>query len=147
MRSRRPPEPTSPPAPPAASPGPPPRPAPPRPRGAPDPTVPSTPQGARRDRDVAAQRPAAPRATPRSPTTSASSRPRAPRRPRAQLHVDAPWDGYDEMKAGEIVARVSADDPAAKAVVRLYEQTHKKRKSILDATDNAPGRVGAPGKP
>jgi hypothetical protein len=38
------------------------------------------------------------------------------------------------MKAGEIVTRVKRSDAAAKAVVRLYEQTHKKRKSILDAT-------------
>ena len=54
--------------------------------------------------------------------------------PSAQIRVDAPWDGYDGMKAAEIVARVKGSGDAAKAVVRLYEQTHKKRKSILDAT-------------
>jgi hypothetical protein len=54
--------------------------------------------------------------------------------PGAQIHVDAPWDGYDDMKAGEIVSRVKESDASVKAVVRLYEQQHKKRKSILGAT-------------
>ena len=54
--------------------------------------------------------------------------------PAATVHVDPPWEGYDKMKAADIVDRVSSADPATKAVVRLYEQTHKKRKSILAAT-------------
>ncbi len=55
--------------------------------------------------------------------------------PGANLRVDAPWDGYDDMKAGDIVRRVQGEDLSVKAVVRLYEQTHKKRKSVLQATD------------
>jgi hypothetical protein len=39
------------------------------------------------------------------------------------------------MKANEIVKRVREADPAVRAVVRLYEQTHRKRKSVLAATD------------
>jgi hypothetical protein len=54
--------------------------------------------------------------------------------PAATIHVDEPWDGYGQMKAPDIVDRVGAADQATKAVVRLYEQTHRKRKSILDAT-------------
>lgn len=54
--------------------------------------------------------------------------------PAATVRVDEPWDGYGSMKAGDIVTRLASSDAATKAVVRLYEQTHKKRKSILDAT-------------
>lgn len=101
--------------------------------GAPDPTAPRTPQGERRDRDVR------PNGQPRRRDESATANERVVETegsadPGAQLRVGAPWDGYDTMKASEIVARVGNADPAVKAVVRLYEQTHKKRKSILDAT-------------
>jgi hypothetical protein len=54
--------------------------------------------------------------------------------PTATIRVDEPWDGYGRMKAPDIVDRVGSADQATKAVVRLYEQTHRKRKSILDAT-------------
>jgi hypothetical protein len=54
--------------------------------------------------------------------------------PSAAVHVDAPWEGYDTMKAAEIVRRLRSSDEATKGVVRLYEQAHKKRKSVLDAT-------------
>jgi hypothetical protein len=54
--------------------------------------------------------------------------------PGPQIRVDAPFEGYEKLKAAEIVARVREADESTKAVVRLYESTHKKRKSILDAT-------------
>jgi hypothetical protein len=52
----------------------------------------------------------------------------------AEVHVDAPWDGYDRMRAADIVARLRAADPATRAVVRLYEQQGKARSSVLAAT-------------
>src|SRR4051794_8654688 len=55
--------------------------------------------------------------------------------PGAELRVDAPWEGYDNMKAPDIVGRLRQEDPAVRAVARLYEQSHKGRKSILDATE------------
>jgi hypothetical protein len=54
--------------------------------------------------------------------------------PGATLRVDEPFDGYDKLRAPEIVDRVRSADDATKAVVRLYESTHKKRKSVLAAT-------------
>ena len=54
--------------------------------------------------------------------------------PSATITVDEPWTGYDKMRAPEIVARLKESDDATKAVVRLYEQTTKKRKTILSAT-------------
>ena len=127
--------------------------------GAPDPTAASSatrarrtvPQGERRTSDV--RPPRTTRARKRTePKRSEIDRRRAEQRettespettlaetegsatPAATLRVDEPWDGYGTMKAAAIVTRVRSSDDATKAVVRLYEQTHKKRKSILDAT-------------
>ena len=52
----------------------------------------------------------------------------------AEVHVEAPWDGYDRMRANEIVARLRDADAATRAVVRLYEQQGKARSSVLAAT-------------
>jgi hypothetical protein len=52
----------------------------------------------------------------------------------AEVHVDAPWEGYDQMRAADIVARLRAADEATRAVVRLYEQHGKARSSVLAAT-------------
>lgn len=98
--------------------------------GAPDPTAVTVPRGERRFNDVRARAPR--RKTADTGETLVESEGAAA--PSAQIRVDAPWNGYDAMKASEIVARVKDADDAARAVVRLYEQTHKKRKSILDAT-------------
>jgi hypothetical protein len=53
----------------------------------------------------------------------------------ATLHVDRPWDGYDDQSASEIVSRLREADEATKAVVRLYEQQHKNRRTVLRATE------------
>lgn len=52
----------------------------------------------------------------------------------AEVHVDAPWDGYDRMRAADIVDRLRVADDATRAVVRLYEQHGKARSSVLAAT-------------
>jgi hypothetical protein len=52
----------------------------------------------------------------------------------AEVRVDAPWDGYDRMRAADIVERLRAADEATRAVVRLYEQHGKARSSVLAAT-------------
>jgi hypothetical protein len=52
----------------------------------------------------------------------------------AELHVDAPWDGYDRMRAADIVDRLQVADEATRAVVRLYETQGKARSSVLAAT-------------
>ena len=147
------------PAPPAASPAPPPRPVtpppparptrPPRPRPAPRRTVR---QGERRASDVRPPRttPARQRTEPDAPevdrrraeqreqtttpeTTLAETEGSAA--PAATIRVDEPWDGYGADEGRRTSSTASrAPTPPTKAVVRLYEQTHKKRKSILDAT-------------
>ena len=52
----------------------------------------------------------------------------------AELHVDAPWEGYDRMRAADIVDRLQVADEATRAVVRLYETQGKARSSVLAAT-------------
>lgn len=54
-----------------------------------------------------------------------------------ELHVDPPWQGYEQMTAADIVDRLVLADAAERAVVLLYEQQHKQRKSILAAATAA----------
>jgi hypothetical protein len=54
-----------------------------------------------------------------------------------ELHVDAPWDAYDEMTAPEIRDRLAAADPAVAAAVNLYETTHKSRRTVIEAAERA----------
>ena len=55
----------------------------------------------------------------------------------AELHVDAPWDGYDRMTAADIRDRLTAASPAEAAAVELYESAGKSRSSVLDAAGRA----------
>jgi hypothetical protein len=54
-----------------------------------------------------------------------------------ELHVDEPWDGYDEMTAPEIRDRLAAGDPVLAAAVDLYEATHKSRRTVIEAAERA----------
>jgi hypothetical protein len=106
--------------------------------GAPDPTAATSTE----DRPVAPQGERLPTQTRATPTprektvddSSTLAETEGAATPSAQIRVDEPWTGYDKMRATEIVGRVKESDDAAKAVVRLYEQMHKKRKSVLQAT-------------
>jgi hypothetical protein len=53
----------------------------------------------------------------------------------AEIHVDEPWDGYRQMQVADITERVVVATPEELAVVQLYEGTHGKRRSILDAVE------------
>jgi hypothetical protein len=53
--------------------------------------------------------------------------------PGAQIRVDEPWPGYASMNAPEIIDRVRTSDEAVKAVVLLYERSHRARKTVLQA--------------
>ncbi len=55
----------------------------------------------------------------------------------AELHVDAPWDGYDRMTAADIRDRLTAASAAEAAAVELYESAGKSRSSVLDAAGRA----------
>jgi hypothetical protein len=55
--------------------------------------------------------------------------------PGAEIHVDEPWQGYASMNAPEIIDRLAVSDAAVKAVVLLYEGSHRGRKTVLRAAD------------
>jgi hypothetical protein len=51
----------------------------------------------------------------------------------AELHVDPPWDDYDRMNAKQVISRIASADAALLAAVQLYEGTHRRRQTILNA--------------
>ncbi len=53
----------------------------------------------------------------------------------AQIDVEAPWEGYDDMAAQAVVARIAQSEPAELAVLQLYEGTHKGRRTVLAAAE------------
>ena len=65
----------------------------------------------------------------------------------AEIHVDEPWDGYRRMRVADIRDRVAIAGAEQLAVTQLYEVTHRRRRSVLDAVErrskqlaNAPAR-------
>jgi hypothetical protein len=57
-----------------------------------------------------------------------------PESPGAEIRVEEPWEGYRAMTAPDVIDRLRIADDATKAVVRLFEATHRKRKTVIAAT-------------
>jgi hypothetical protein len=53
--------------------------------------------------------------------------------PGPQISVAEPWEGYRQMKAADVIDRLAAATPEEIAVVQLYESTHRRRKTVLEA--------------
>jgi hypothetical protein len=53
----------------------------------------------------------------------------------AEVEVVAPWEGYDDMPAAEVVQRLADSDDTTRAAVRLYERSREAREAVLHATD------------
>jgi hypothetical protein len=53
--------------------------------------------------------------------------------PGPEIHVSEPWPGYASMNAPEIIDRLGSSDDAVKAIVVLYESSHRARKTVLRA--------------
>jgi hypothetical protein len=53
--------------------------------------------------------------------------------PGPEIRVDEPWPGYKAMNAPDIIDRLGVSDEAVKAVVLLYERSHRGRKTVLAA--------------
>jgi hypothetical protein len=53
----------------------------------------------------------------------------------AELEVDEPWDGYDDLAADDVIERIRQADAAELAVVELYERSHKRRRTVLAAAE------------
>ncbi len=58
------------------------------------------------------------------------------------LRGDEPWPGYDELTAAEVQAALSErSDDELDREVRAYEQAHKNRAGVLNATEREHSRV------
>ena len=57
-----------------------------------------------------------------------------------ELHVDPPWDGYDQMTAADIRDRLAAASTVEAGAVELYERTHKNRSSVIEASERGQRR-------
>ena len=53
----------------------------------------------------------------------------------ADVHVDPPWDGYDELTAAEIQKRLAKANRGLVAAVALYEGARRGRRSVIRAAD------------
>jgi hypothetical protein len=62
----------------------------------------------------------------------------------AEVHVEEPWDGYAQMNAKRVVDRLRGARPAELAAVQLYESSHRRRQTILNAIERE--RRGANGR-
>jgi hypothetical protein len=51
----------------------------------------------------------------------------------AAVHVEEPWQGYAQMTADEIIARLADATREQLAVLTLYEETHRRRKTVVAA--------------
>jgi hypothetical protein len=54
--------------------------------------------------------------------------------PGPEIHIAPPWPGYDDMNVAAVVARCRDANPTVVMMVRLYEETHKNRRGVLQAT-------------
>jgi hypothetical protein len=80
---------------------------------------------------------------PPEPTRGEAARTREARReaeatagsPGPEIRIDEPWPGYAKLRAPDIVDRLAAADDATKAMVRLFESEHRKRRTVLAATE------------
>jgi hypothetical protein len=54
-----------------------------------------------------------------------------------ELHVDPPWDGYDQMTAADIRDRLTGASATEAAAVELYESTGKNRRTVIEAAERA----------
>ena len=59
-----------------------------------------------------------------------------PDSPGPEIRVEEPWEGYDQMTVTEVRRRLQGVNPTIAAMVRLYEETHKNRKGVVDATSS-----------
>jgi hypothetical protein len=55
----------------------------------------------------------------------------------AQIRIDEPWEGYRQMKAADIVDRLTSASREEIAAVELFETVGRKRKSVLTAAERA----------
>jgi hypothetical protein len=55
----------------------------------------------------------------------------------AEVTIAEPWEGYRDLNARDVIARLSDATPAELAAVELYERAHRHRETVLAAAERA----------
>lgn len=63
----------------------------------------------------------------------------------AEVHIDPPWDGYDDQTAAQIAERLADADREVAAAVSLYEGMRRGRRSVTKAADKRLRQLTAAG--
>jgi hypothetical protein len=63
-----------------------------------------------------------------------------------EVHVAEPWEGYAEMKAADVIARIKQASAAEVGVIELYESAHRQRKTVIDAAARRLKELNPPGR-
>jgi hypothetical protein len=53
----------------------------------------------------------------------------------AEVHIDPPWDGYDDMTAAQVNERLADANREVVAAVSLYESVKRDRRSVIRTAD------------
>ena len=62
-----------------------------------------------------------------------------------EINVEEPWAGYAALAAADVVDRLTSESDSAVALVQLYEQTHRHRRTVLAAAERELRRRNPPG--
>jgi len=62
----------------------------------------------------------------------------------AEISVAEPWEGYRQMKAADVIDRISGASAAELAAVELYETNGKRRRTVLSAIERELRRASGP---
>ena len=49
----------------------------------------------------------------------------------AEVRIEEPWDGYTQLNATDVIARLEDADAAELAAVNLYESANQSRQTVL----------------
>lgn len=52
-----------------------------------------------------------------------------------EVRIDAPWAGYDDLRAGDVIARVERLSAEELAAIELYERVNRARQTVLSAVE------------
>ncbi len=63
----------------------------------------------------------------------------------AEVHVDAPWNGYDAMTVADVKTRLTRADRELLAAVVLYEGFGRGRRTVIDTAEKRLTRLSVPG--
>lgn len=74
---------------------------------------------------------------------SARPTPPAPPAPPAPIPEPEPWEGYRQLKAVDVIDRITGASAAELAAVELYETSSKRRRTVLAAVERERRATGA----